>query len=209
MNTKQAPKPEGLRARKKRATENAIESSAVRLALELGVENVTVEAICESADISRSTFFNYFAGRDYAIVGRAIDLPEDSEAMKILDGTPDNLPLGLFRLVFVAIGHNHVNADVARMRAELLEQQPAATRLTVGSLMESSQRLIKLATRWLLANPKLAKLSSAEHEATLSVSIMHSAITSHMSEWTAGTGDTTADDADFFQTIEEYRRLIA
>ena len=112
MSTTGEQKPEGLRARKRRATENAIETSAVSLVLELGIENVTVEAICERADISRSTFFNYFPARDYAIVGRAINLPEGTEAFSILDSSPDDLTLGVFRLLFAAIGHSYVNTEV-------------------------------------------------------------------------------------------------
>ena len=208
VNTLDEPKPEGLRARKRRATENAIETSAVKLALDLGVENVTVEAICELADISRSTFFNYFSSRDYAIVGRAISIPEGTEALAVLDSSPDDLTLGLFRLLFASIGHSHVNTDVARLRAQLLAEQPSAGRLTLTSLLESTYQLPTAAVQWLSLHPERAKLDSAELEAILSVNLVHGVITARMTEWMTGAGDVTADESDFAQAMAQYRRLI-
>ncbi|UOR02641.1 TetR/AcrR family transcriptional regulator [Leucobacter allii] len=209
MSTGQDPKPEGLRARKRRATENAIETSAVRLALELGVEHVTVEAICEGADISRSTFFNYFAARDYAIVGRAISIPEGTDAFAVLDSSPDDLPLGIFRLLFAAIGHTHVNSEVARMRTRLITEQPEAARMTLATLLESSYHLIALVTAWLAAHPEHAKLDAPEREAVLAVSLVHGAITVQMSTWMAGEGDVNAEDDDLHRVMAEYRALLA
>lgn len=208
MNRTEEPRPEGLRARKRRATENAIEMSAVTLALEVGVENVTVEAICEMADISRSTFFNYFSSRDYAIVGRAVNIPEGSDAFTVLDSCPDNLPLGIFRLLFAAIGHSHVNSDVARQRARLIAEQPEAARLTLISLMESGRHLTITATAWLTQHPEHAKLDSPEREAMYAVSLVHGTVVAQMTEWSNGSGDVTAEESDFERAIEEYRLLL-
>lgn len=199
LNTQENPKPEGLRARKRRATENAIESSAVKLALDLGVEHVTVEAICEMADISRSTFFNYFSARDYAIVGRAISIPEGTEALSILDASPENLPLGLYRLLFAAIGHSNVNAEVARMRMELFATQPEAARMSQASMVESAQPVISAAMQWLHANPQHRKLDSIEREAWLSATIVHSIVSAQMAEWMQGSGDMVVDESGFFE----------
>ncbi|MEW2353562.1 TetR/AcrR family transcriptional regulator [Spirillospora sp. NPDC029432] len=58
----------GLRERKKRATRAALVEAAVRLAVEHGADNVTVEAISEAAGVSARTFFNYFATRDDVFV---------------------------------------------------------------------------------------------------------------------------------------------
>ncbi|MBL3698631.1 TetR/AcrR family transcriptional regulator [Leucobacter luti] len=208
MTTTGVSKPEGLRARKRRATENAIETSAVSLALELGVENVTVEAICERADISRSTFFNYFAARDYAIVGRAINLPDGTEAFGILDSSPNDLTLGIFRLLFAAIGHNYVNTEVARLRVQLVTEQPIAGRMTMSALLESGYALTATAAAWLHAHPEHARLGAPEREAALAVSLVHGIITTQMVEWTTEDGDVTADESDFTRAIQEYRALI-
>lgn len=208
MEQNEAPKREGLRARKRRMTENIIETSAVKLALEHGVENVTVETICEMADISRSTFFNYFAGRDYAIVGRAITIPEGDEAFLVLDSCPDNLTLGILRLIFAAIGHSNVNTEVARLRARLITEQPEAGRLALITMLESAHHITRTATSWLLAHPEHSKLGSPEREATMAASLAHGIITSQMGEWMQREGDISADEADLERILEDYRVLI-
>ncbi|WP_336651489.1 MULTISPECIES: TetR/AcrR family transcriptional regulator [unclassified Leucobacter] len=208
MEETKTPQREGLRARKRRATENAIETSAVKLALEHGVEHVTVEAICEMADISRSTFFNYFAGRDYAIVGRAINIPEGDAAFGVLDSCPDNLTLGILRLVFAAIGHSNVNTEVARLRAQLLAEQPEAARLALISMLESAHHLTTTATAWLIAHPEHAKLDSPSREATMAASLAHGVISAQLGEWMQRDGDIAADEDDLTRIMQEYRILI-
>ncbi|MEU4804258.1 TetR family transcriptional regulator [Actinosynnema sp. NPDC023587] len=58
----------GLRDRKKRQTRLALSRAAVTLAHEHGYDHVTVEDISAAAGVSPRTFFNYFAGKEDAIV---------------------------------------------------------------------------------------------------------------------------------------------
>ncbi|MEV0971653.1 TetR/AcrR family transcriptional regulator [Microtetraspora glauca] len=58
----------GLRERKKAETRQAVHEAAMRLVLEFGLDNVTVEAIADAANISRRTFSNYFAGKEDALL---------------------------------------------------------------------------------------------------------------------------------------------
>jgi AcrR family transcriptional regulator len=60
--------PAGLRERKKTATRQALHEAAVRLAVERGVDHVTIEAIADAASVSRRTFSNYFAGKEQALL---------------------------------------------------------------------------------------------------------------------------------------------
>jgi AcrR family transcriptional regulator len=63
----------GLRERKKLAVRRALSSAAVQLAVERGLENVTIEDITAEADVSVRTFGNYFSGKYEAICALGTD----------------------------------------------------------------------------------------------------------------------------------------
>src|ERR1700722_18259434 len=63
----------GLRERKKLAVRRALSSAAVRLAVERGLENVSIEDITAEADVSVRTFGNYFSSKYEAICATGTD----------------------------------------------------------------------------------------------------------------------------------------
>ena len=63
----------GLRERKKLAVRHALGSAALRLAVERGLENVTIEDITAEADVSLRTFGNYFSSKYEAICAPGTD----------------------------------------------------------------------------------------------------------------------------------------
>jgi AcrR family transcriptional regulator len=58
---------DGLRERKKRETRVALSQAAIRLCVERGWDNVTVDEIAAAADVSVRTFRNYFSSKAEAI----------------------------------------------------------------------------------------------------------------------------------------------
>ncbi|HEX4211946.1 MAG TPA: TetR/AcrR family transcriptional regulator [Candidatus Dormibacteraeota bacterium] len=60
------------RERRRLATRRSIQAAAIELALQRGLENVTVQAISDAADIAPSTFFTYFGSKDAAL---SMDVP--------------------------------------------------------------------------------------------------------------------------------------
>jgi len=65
--------PPGLRDRKKLATRHTLSSAAFELAMERGLENVTIEDITTRADVALRTFSNYFASKYEAICAIGAD----------------------------------------------------------------------------------------------------------------------------------------
>lgn len=81
----------GLRERKKLATRSALTTAALQLAVERGVEAVTVDDIAEAAGVSTRTFFNYFATKEQAFV--ADDLERGERFLGTVTSAPDGLAL--------------------------------------------------------------------------------------------------------------------
>lgn len=63
----------GLRERKKRETRLALSHATIRLAVQHGLDNVSVEDIAAEANVSERTFRNYFASKAEAIVATHIE----------------------------------------------------------------------------------------------------------------------------------------
>ena len=63
----------GLRERKKLRTRALIQKEALRLFLEKGFEATTIEEIAEAAEISPSTFFNYFPTKEEVVLQDELD----------------------------------------------------------------------------------------------------------------------------------------
>ncbi|TMB71576.1 MAG: TetR family transcriptional regulator, partial [Chloroflexi bacterium] len=63
----------GLRERKKQKTRESIQRAALRLFVKQGYEETTIEQIAAAAEISPSTFFNYFPTKEDVVLFDAYD----------------------------------------------------------------------------------------------------------------------------------------
>ncbi|TDQ00704.1 TetR/AcrR family transcriptional regulator [Labedaea rhizosphaerae] len=79
-----------LRTRKKAATRQSLHEAALRLAVERGLDGVTVEDIADDAGVSRRTFSNYFANKEDAILHA--DRERTAELVALVEGRPAGEP---------------------------------------------------------------------------------------------------------------------
>jgi AcrR family transcriptional regulator len=80
-----------LRERKKLATWRAIRSAALRLFNEEGYEVTTIEQIAAAANVSRATFFNYFASKEAVVFDQ--DPEERRNWQALMNDRPADEPL--------------------------------------------------------------------------------------------------------------------
>lgn len=79
--------PQGLRARKREATRQAITAAARHFTAKSGLNGFTIEQLCEAVGVSRRTFFNYFPSKEDAIIGYLLDeFPADATAVFLAGG---------------------------------------------------------------------------------------------------------------------------
>jgi AcrR family transcriptional regulator len=118
-----AAAPVGARQRRKRAVSASIERIAVDLALELGVDGVTIEMICDRALISHRTFYNYFPTKEAALFG-ALPEPSPERLSAFRDGTSPDVLGDLLELLAATAFSGEEQERLFRDRGRLLKKEP-------------------------------------------------------------------------------------
>lgn len=204
--------PEGLRQRKKRATLNAIERTAVRLALEKGHAKVTVPEICDGADISRSTFFNYMPHREAAIFGRPLTMVPFDQAWALMEEhAPQSLLRALYEVALVSVGGSVVNPEVAAGRTRLSMEQPDCAAQMIAPFVSLSTAMTGLLYVWLDADPARRRLPGADvlRESVLTVSMVGTALQTMLAEVSGAPEDTEFGYEVFSEVIGQAGAILA
>lgn len=116
-----------LRERKKLEAWRAIRAAALKLFAERGYEAVSVEQIAAAANVSRATYFNYFAGKEAVVFDQD---PEERENLRaMMDARPAGEPLWE-SLTAIMIGLNERLADRMALQRRLKAQSPALAQST-------------------------------------------------------------------------------
>jgi len=130
------PIAQGLRERKKLKTKEAIQREAMRLFQEQGYDETTIEQIAAAAEISPSTFFNYFPTKEDVVLFDRYD----PMIATMMSSEPANEPLSA--MLHSAIQGLAVvmerDRDIILVRGRLGLEVPA---LALGSGKSSRRRV--------------------------------------------------------------------
>lgn len=120
------PPRRGLRERKKEHSYRTIADSAYALAVEHGLEHVTIDQIADLAFVSPRTVSNYFTSKEAAIVAAHDNAPVTM--LTGLDERPlDEAPLESLRIVLTGVIRNWSREQLKALKEKeaLVEKYPA------------------------------------------------------------------------------------
>jgi AcrR family transcriptional regulator len=139
----------GLRERKKLRTREAIQREAMRLFQKHGYEETTIEQIAAGADISPSTFFNYFPSKEDVVLYDAYD----PMLASLMLNRPADEPLSaglrhvlqLMETIFtrdhdVILARAKLGMEVPALRARMWEEVQRAQVLLCGLIAQRTGR---------------------------------------------------------------------
>jgi AcrR family transcriptional regulator len=171
---------ESLRDRRKRRTAEAIVAGALELFEERGFDRTTIDQIAASADISRRTFFRYFADKE------ELFFAEDERLLEVIEDTLDGAPVGepvleLARRAARALATHSVADPQRRLARE---------RLIAATPSLQARRLAKN-LRWEQAiAARLVARGSTEREALLVPKLALACFQAAYERWSAGPART-------------------
>jgi AcrR family transcriptional regulator len=137
----------GLRDRKKVATRRALTAAALRLAVEHGVDGVTVEDIAAAADVSTRTFFNYFPTKEAAFV--ADDLERGRRFVADIEAAPEDAPVWelLRRTALTTLATTELPSPEQALKEQLVRTSPAVLAEVLATFAHLEQELVVELTR--------------------------------------------------------------
>jgi AcrR family transcriptional regulator len=160
----------GLRERKKERVRMAIQREALRLFLEQGFEQTTVEQIAEAADVSPATFYRYYTSKEDSVVTDGYD---PSFIQSILERPADEPLVESLRAVFSGVTeYFDRDREILIARHVLAKQTPAVQAAQREDYERSIQLFSALLARHIRRSPDdldvriaVGALTGAMHEA--------------------------------------------
>lgn len=200
---------DGLRARKRAATQAGLEQAALALALEHGYENVTVDMICDAGMVSQRTFFNYFGTKEGAFLGTPPPMPADAELARFVLGAGADVLGDLVGLITAALVDQEPDPGILRSRRMLIERTPELLGRENTRITELEESLTLLVLDRFRAQGRSAESTPGlEDEARMVVTLAGSVMRFSMQKWFTG-GFTGSPGELLRYSIALVRRIAA
>jgi AcrR family transcriptional regulator len=200
----------GLRERKRAETRDKLETAAVTLVLKNGLEHTTIDAICEAAEVSGRTFFNYFDSKEDAILGLQDSEITDDAVAAVLMGHEGADPVELtIRLMFGVLNPSINMSTLFKSRMQIVKQHPQLLGRMATHMQRMTEQLTNAIRPILMDAPGFAGQAPAESELTVEVllSLCSGATRAAVKEWTT-TGNQTPIEAVEERAIELVRNTV-
>lgn len=177
----------GLRERKRAATQAAIERTALKLALERGYDNTTVEMICDASNVSQRTFFNYFGSKEAVILGVKPEVADDGKREHFIHSTGGDVLSELVELISSAIDGHQLDPQLFRSRRMLIRRTPDLANAEMVRIMQRQDELVRLVMdRFAASGRSTDTTPDLEDEARMVVTLAAGVIHYAMHQWLHG-----------------------
>ena len=127
-----------------RRTAASLTAVSRRLTAEHGLAGFTIEEVCDEVEVSRRTFFNYFATKEDAVIGGDSEGDFEHLTEAFLAGTPGDWSRALPDLVDLAVAHIESDDADAQAHANLmaaLEREPRLLARFIGVTRERERQI--------------------------------------------------------------------
>ena len=118
------------RASHRRETARRIHTCAQLLAEQQGLDGFSMDDLAQAADVSRRTLFNYFPGKDAAVLGDQLELDPELTDRFVAGGPTGHLVDDMVSLIETALASEGFGRDEIARSRRLLAAEP---RLMAGA----------------------------------------------------------------------------
>lgn len=131
---------------RKRARAMRIERNAIALVQEHGLDQVTVDMICQKSEISQRTFFNYYRTKDDALIGTQAPGIHEGRAREFLISDGANLMAEALELVADSLVTSNPEPDPGLMaaRMQIALRHPQIFRKAMEAMNSTQEELAEL-----------------------------------------------------------------
>ncbi|HEX3678635.1 MAG TPA: TetR/AcrR family transcriptional regulator [Galbitalea sp.] len=176
----------GLRERKRAETRDRLETAAVTLVLKNGLEHATLDAICEAADVSTRTFFNYFDSKEDAILGLKDSAITDESMAALIASHAGADPVELtVRLMFGVLSPSISSSTLFTSRMKIVKLHPQLLGRMANQMQRMTEQLTNAIRPILRSAPEFVNEDVTETDLSVEVmlSLCSGATRAAVKEW--------------------------